>query len=62
MLGVDTSGLKRKLASGHTSTWLASTITLWCILIILLSWYLVYNENKGTKYILAGILLYEVLP
>jgi len=53
---------KNGLARGHTSVWLATVITVFAIGVIGLSWYLVATENKTTKYILAAILLYEVLP
>lgn len=62
MLGIDASKWQKKVASGHTPTILATFITLWAIGVILFSWYLVANENKTTSYILAGIILYEVLP
>jgi uncharacterized protein YggT (Ycf19 family) len=61
-LGIDTTKWKNDLARGHSATWLATAITIWAIFIILLSWYLVANENKSTVYLLAVILLYEVLP
>lgn len=53
---------QNNLSKGHTATWLATFITIWAIAVILLSWWLVSHENKATKFILAGIILYEVLP
>lgn len=52
------------LASGHTETWLATLITVWAILVVIVAWYLVvkYPQNQAIKWILAGIILYEVLP
>lgn len=62
MFGIDVSKWQKKVAVGHTPTILASFITLWAIGVILFSWYLVAHESKITSYILAGIILYEVLP
>lgn len=53
---------RNNLTKGHTSTWLATFITVWAIAVVLLSWWLVNHEVKATKFILAGIILYEVLP
>ena len=50
------------LATRHTSTWLATFITLWAIGVIILVWFLVAQNIKHINWILAGILLYEVLP
>jgi len=53
---------RHNLASGHTATWLATFITLWAIGVIILVWFLVSQNIKHINWILAGILLYEVLP
>lgn len=51
-----------KLSQGHTETWLATVITLWGVGVILFSWWLVSTKHEAAKWVLAGILLYEVLP
>jgi hypothetical protein len=48
---------KSKLATGHTVIWLRTVIVLWAIFIVVLALFFVDNP-----YILAGIILYEVLP
>ena len=45
------------LAEGHTETWLKTAIVLWALGVIILVVFFVDN-----KWILAAILLYEVLP
>lgn len=53
---------RNNISKGHSATWLATVITLWAIGVVLFSWWLAAHEVKATKFILAGILLYEVLP
>jgi hypothetical protein len=48
---------KHDLATGHSVVWLKTAIVLWAIGITLFAVFFVDN-----KVILAGILLYEVLP
>lgn len=48
---------RNKLAEGHTETWLKTAIVLWALFVIVLVLFTVHN-----KWLLAGILLYEVLP
>ena len=45
------------LAEGHTETWLKTFIVIWAIFIIILAVFFVHN-----KWLLAAIMLYEVLP
>lgn len=53
---------RNNLAQGHTETWLATFITVWAIGVVIFSWYLVAQNKSWVKYLLAGIILYEVLP
>lgn len=48
--------LQQQFASDFTLTSLRVTITLWALFIIVLAWVI------NNKWILAGILAYEVLP
>lgn len=64
-MGFDKNIIKNwqsRLASGHTETWLATFITLWAIGVVAFSWYLASKKSNAVKWILAGIILYEVLP
>jgi hypothetical protein len=46
-----------QLARGHTATWLKTVIVLWALFVIVLVVFFV-----DSPWLLAGILLYEVLP
>ncbi len=53
---------QRQLAEGHTETWLATFIVLWAIAVSIVAIYLSQKQHPAIKWILAGIILYEVLP
>lgn len=53
---------RKQLTEGHTETWLATAIIMWAIFIIGLTIWLTTKKNPAIKYVLAGILLYEILP
>ena len=53
---------QHQLATGHSEYWLATFITLWAIAVVIFSWWLVSTKGAAVKWILAGIILYEVLP
>jgi len=53
---------QRRLAEGHTETWLATVIIVWAFFVVLVAIWLAQQKSEAVKWILAGILLYEILP
>jgi hypothetical protein len=48
---------RNNLAEGHTETWLKTAIVLWALGVTIVAVFIVHN-----KWLLAGILLWEILP
>ena len=52
---------KSDLARGHTATWMATFITVWSLIIIALSWWLVAHDSRASKVVLAGLVVYMIV-